>query len=126
MDVAKNHTDLCLLCSSSTLCTKSITDQTVTMVIMKLLLFAAMGSFAQPLQCPQDIQGQASAMIASNIARNQGAAASSSGTGLIELGIFYQALRESIAATNNTTDEQTRMSPHLWTCRLIDSPLVLR
>jgi rhamnogalacturonyl hydrolase YesR len=45
-------------------------------------------------------------MIASNIARDQGAAASSSGTGLIELGIFFQALRESIVATNNTTDKQ--------------------
>jgi rhamnogalacturonyl hydrolase YesR len=77
------------------------------MVTMKLLsLFAASGIFAQTIQCPQNIYGQASAMIASNIARNQGAAASSSGTGLIELGIFYQALRESIAATNNTADKQ--------------------
>lgn len=54
-------------------------------------------------------------MIASNIARNQGAAASSSGTGLIELGIFYQALRESIAATNNTADKQQ------WTSYLQNS-----
>jgi hypothetical protein len=81
-----------------------IVEDTGTMVAMKLFpLFAgASGIFAQALQCPQNIHGQASAMIASNIARDQGAAASSSGTGLIELGIFYQALRESIAATNNT------------------------
>ncbi|KAK6004329.1 hypothetical protein QM012_008191 [Aureobasidium pullulans] len=49
-------------------------------------------------------------MIASNIARGQGAAASTSGTGLIELGIFYQALRQSIAATNDTTKKQEWMS----------------
>ncbi|THY01192.1 Six-hairpin glycosidase [Aureobasidium pullulans] len=71
-------------------------------------LFAATFAVAQTLQCPRNVHGQASQMIASNIARSQGAAASSSGTGLIELGIFYQALRESIAATNNTADKQTR------------------
>jgi rhamnogalacturonyl hydrolase YesR len=77
------------------------------MVTMKLFpLFAVPGIFAQALRCPKNIHGQASAMIASNIARDQGAAASSSGTGLIELGIFYQALRESIAATDNTTNKQ--------------------
>lgn len=54
-------------------------------------------------------------MIASNIARSQGAAASSSGTGLIELGIFYQALRQAIAATNSTADRQE------WTVYLHNS-----
>ncbi|KAH0371303.1 Six-hairpin glycosidase, partial [Aureobasidium melanogenum] len=54
-------------------------------------------------------------MIESNIARGQGAAASSSGTGLIELGIFYQALRQGIAATNDTTKKQE------WTSYLYDS-----
>ncbi|KAI4858421.1 Six-hairpin glycosidase [Aureobasidium sp. EXF-8846] len=83
---------------------------------MKLLpLFAASGIFAHALQCPQNIHGQASAMIASNIARHQDAAASSSGTGLIELGIFYQALRESIVAISNTTDKQQ------WATYLRDS-----
>jgi rhamnogalacturonyl hydrolase YesR len=86
------------------------------MVIMKLfLVFAASGILAQTLQCAQNIHGQALAMIASNIARNQGAVASSSGTGLIELGIFYQALRQSIAATNNTADKQQ------WTTYLRNS-----
>ena len=54
-------------------------------------------------------------MIASSIVRNQGAAASSSGTGLIELGIFYQALREGIVATNDTADKQQ------WTTYLRNS-----
>jgi len=83
---------------------------------MKLFpLLPASGIFAQTLQCPQNTHGQPPAMIASSIARNQGAAASSSGTGLIELGIFYQALRQSIAATNNTTDKQQ------WTTYLQNS-----
>lgn len=91
-------------------------NKTSTINILKLLpFFAASGVLAQTFQCPQNIHGQASAMIASNIARNQGAAASSSGTGLIELGIFYQALRESIAATNNTADKQQ------WTSYLQNS-----
>ncbi|THZ72008.1 Six-hairpin glycosidase [Aureobasidium pullulans] len=80
-----------------------------------LSLFAAIAAVAQTLQCPQNVHGQASQMMASNIARSQGAAASSSGTGLIELGIFYQALRESIAATNNTADKQA------WTAYLHNS-----
>lgn len=54
-------------------------------------------------------------MITSNIARSQGAVASSSGTGLIELGIFYQALRQAIQATNNTADKQE------WTAYLYNS-----
>lgn len=54
-------------------------------------------------------------MVDSNIARCQGAAASSSGTGLIELGIFYQALRQAIAATNDTTNKQE------WTAYLHNS-----
>jgi rhamnogalacturonyl hydrolase YesR len=100
----------------STLFAKETMNKTSTIITMKLLpLFAASGVLAQTLQCPQNIHGQASAMIASNIARNQGAAASSSGTGLIELGIFYQALRESIAATNNTADKQQ------WTSYLQNS-----
>lgn len=86
------------------------------MIVLTLVsLFAASGSFARTLQCPQNIHGQASAMIASNIARDQGAAASSAGTGLIELGIFYQALRQSIAASNNTADKQQ------WTAYLRNS-----
>lgn len=86
------------------------------MVTVKLFpFFAVSGVFAQTLQCPQNVQGQASAMIASNIARSQGAAASSSGTGLIELGIFYQALRQGIAATDNTANKQQ------WTTYLRDS-----
>ncbi|CAD0028183.1 unnamed protein product [Aureobasidium pullulans] len=80
-----------------------------------LSLFAATAAVAQTLQCPQNVHGQASQMMASNVARSQGAAASSSGTGLIELGIFYQALRESIAATNNTADKQA------WTAYLHNS-----
>ncbi|THX81712.1 Six-hairpin glycosidase [Aureobasidium pullulans] len=80
-----------------------------------LSLFAATAAVAQTLQCPQNVHGQASQMMTSNIARSQGAAASSSGTGLIELGIFYQALRESIAATNNTADKQA------WTAYLHNS-----
>ncbi|KAG9858223.1 Six-hairpin glycosidase, partial [Aureobasidium melanogenum] len=78
------------------------------------LVTASLAS-AQTLQCPQNFQGQASQMIASNIARSQGAAASSAGTGLIELGIFYQALRQGIAATNNTGNKQE------WTSYLINS-----
>lgn len=70
---------------------------------------------SQALQCPQNFQGQAAQMIESNIGRGQGAAASSSGTGLIELGIFYQALRQGIAATNDTTKKQG------WTSYLYDS-----
>ena len=86
------------------------------MVSVKLFpLLLASGIVAQPLQCPENIHGQASAMVASNIARGQGAAASSSGTGLIELGIFYQALRESIATTNNTANKQE------WTIYLSNS-----
>lgn len=54
-------------------------------------------------------------MIASNIARSQGAAASSSSTGLIELGIFYQALRQAIAVTNSTANKQE------WTAYLHNS-----
>ncbi|KAI4725747.1 Six-hairpin glycosidase [Aureobasidium sp. EXF-10728] len=70
---------------------------------------------AQALQCPSNNHGQASQMIASNIARSQGAAASSSGTGLIELGIFYQALRQGIAATNDTSNKRE------WTTYLHNS-----
>jgi rhamnogalacturonyl hydrolase YesR len=108
VDFVKNRNDLLVITTSfSTFLTKDSTNDTETMVIMKLFpILAPSVIFAQALQCPQNIHGQASAMIASNIARDQGAAASSSGTGLIELGIFYQALRESIAATNNSTDKQ--------------------
>ncbi|KAI5203431.1 alpha/beta-hydrolase [Aureobasidium subglaciale] len=66
-------------------------------------------------QCPPQAQNYASQMIASNIARAQGASASVSGTGLIELGIFYQALRQGIAATNNTAQKQE------WTAYLHNS-----
>ncbi|KAG9531321.1 Six-hairpin glycosidase, partial [Aureobasidium melanogenum] len=78
-------------------------------------LAAASLAIRQALQCPQNFQGQASQMIASNIARSQGAAASSAGTGLIELGIFYQALRQGIAATNDTANKQE------WTAYLHNS-----
>ncbi|KAI5250730.1 Six-hairpin glycosidase [Aureobasidium subglaciale] len=58
-------------------------------------LYAFGTSAAQALQCPPLAQHYAFQMIASNIERGQGAAASTSGTGLIELGIFYQALTAS-------------------------------
>lgn len=75
-------------------------------ILPALVLSAVSVVTAQELQCPQDVFGQASQMLISNIGRDQGASASSSGTGLIELGIFYQALRESIASTNNTVHRQ--------------------
>jgi len=83
--------------------------------LLYLSLATAGLATAQTLQCPQNIQGQASQMITSNIARSQGATASSSGTGLIELGIFYQALRQAIAAANDTANKQE------WTAYLHNS-----
>jgi rhamnogalacturonyl hydrolase YesR len=84
-------------------------------VILALVLSTASLVPAQGLYCPENVTGQASQMLMSNIARHQGAAASSSGTGLIELGIFYQALRESIAATNDTSQKAQ------WTAYLHNS-----
>ncbi|KAF2159699.1 glycoside hydrolase family 105 protein [Zasmidium cellare ATCC 36951] len=46
-------------------------------------------------------------MLDSNIARGDGIENSGASTGFIELGIFQQALRESIAYTNSTTQKKT-------------------
>ncbi|KAF2215294.1 glycoside hydrolase family 105 protein [Cercospora zeae-maydis SCOH1-5] len=45
-------------------------------------------------------------MLESNIARRQGLEASNASTGQIELGLFQQALRESIAATCDSSQKQ--------------------
>ncbi|KAF2766337.1 Six-hairpin glycosidase [Teratosphaeria nubilosa] len=46
-------------------------------------------------------------MVDSSIARGQGLYGSSASTSWIELGIFQQAFRESISATNNTSQRQS-------------------
>lgn len=67
-----------------------------------LVAVLSVGSTAQRLICPPGLDGLAFDMIDSNIARGQGIAASNASTGFIELGLFQQALYESISFTNDT------------------------
>lgn len=64
---------------------------------------------AQRLQCPWNppAGGLAFKMLESNIARGDGIENSGASTGFIELGIFQQALRESIANTNSASQKKT-------------------
>lgn len=73
-----------------------------------LLGLLAVATTAQTFQCPWNppADGLAFKMLKSNIARGNGIANSGASTGFIELGIFQQALRESIAYTNNTSQKQ--------------------
>lgn len=71
-----------------------------------LLGLLSAGSAAQRLECPAGLDGLAFRMLESNIDRGQGIAASNASTGQIELGLFQQALHESIGFTNNTDEKQ--------------------
>ncbi|KAK4502631.1 hypothetical protein PRZ48_006057 [Zasmidium cellare] len=73
-----------------------------------LLGLATVHTTGQRLQCPWNppADGLAFKMLESNIARGDGIENSGASTGFIELGIFQQALRESIAYTNSTTQKK--------------------
>lgn len=74
-----------------------------------LLGFSTAPTIAQRLQCPWNppADGLAFKMLESNIVRGDGIENSGASTGFIELGIFQQALRESIAYTNDTARKKT-------------------
>lgn len=61
---------------------------------------------AEIFQCPRNASSLAFNMLESNIGRGQGLKAGNGSLGLIELGIFQEALRESIAYTTNETQKQ--------------------
>lgn len=76
------------------------------------LLFGAIHITAQRIECPAnvegliDISGYAANMIDSNIARGQGIGTSAASTKFIEMGLFQQSLRESIAYSNDTSQKE--------------------
>lgn len=88
-----------------------------------LLGVAATHATAQRLQCPWNppADGLAFKMVESNIARGNGIENSGASTGFIELGIFQQALRESIAYTNSTA-QKTKWSEYLQNSTLSAIP----
>lgn len=75
-----------------------------------LLLFTGV-STAQRIECATSIQdipkvdGLAANMLESNIARGQGIGVSTASTKFIEMGLFQQSLRESIAYTNDAAQK---------------------
>ncbi|PPJ54288.1 hypothetical protein CBER1_06561 [Cercospora berteroae] len=78
----------------------------ITIARTAALLAAVFGSStAYKTEC-QDGGDLAFRMLESNIARRQGLEATNAATGQLELGFFQQALRESIAATNDPSRKQ--------------------
>ena len=76
-------------------------------VLLVLTLFWSLVTCqSRRLECPPNTNGLAFQMLESNIGRGQGLEAGSGSLGLIELGIFQQALRESIAHSNDTAQRQ--------------------
>ncbi|CAK4032287.1 Six-hairpin glycosidase [Lecanosticta acicola] len=71
-----------------------------------VLCTAAVRTRAHQPQCPRNADGLAVQMLESTIARGQGITGSGAATSTIELGIFQQALRESIACGRNETQRQ--------------------
>ncbi|EME84937.1 glycoside hydrolase family 105 protein [Pseudocercospora fijiensis CIRAD86] len=61
---------------------------------------------SQRLECPPNTTGLAFKMLESNIGRDQGLQAGSGALGMIELGIFQQALRNSIARSDDEAQRQ--------------------
>lgn len=76
------------------------------------LLLGASTVNAQRIECPANIDGLinihgfAANMLDSNIARGQGIGTSAAATKFIEMGLFQQSLRESIARSNDTTQKE--------------------
>ncbi|KXS96844.1 hypothetical protein AC578_7391 [Pseudocercospora eumusae] len=76
-------------------------------LLLGLTLFCLLVTcHSQRLECPPNTAGLAFKMLESNIGRGQGLEAGNGSLGLIELGIFQQALRESIALSNDTAQQQ--------------------
>ncbi|KAF7188921.1 Unsaturated rhamnogalacturonyl hydrolase YteR [Pseudocercospora fuligena] len=76
-------------------------------VLLALTLFWLLVTCqSRRFECRPSTNGLAFQMLESNIGRGQGLEAGSGSLGLIELGIFQQALRESIAHSNDTAQRQ--------------------
>lgn len=88
-----------------------------TAALLSVLMGASQVT-AQRIECPANahgiinIDGLAANMVDSNIARGQGIGTSAAATKFIELGLFQQSLRESIAYTDNGTQKE-RWSEYL-------------